>query len=92
MRSSSRRQHQLVLAASAILVVACSSDASGPRSQAGEIAFALHSGLYSDIVLAADTGGELRHLTVEAHAAHRSAEDIVNGLLSRVRVPRGSGG
>lgn len=31
-------------------------------------------------------------LTVEAHAAHRSADDIVRGLLARVRVPRGSGG
>ncbi len=28
-------------------------------------------------------------LTVEAHAAHRSAEEIVNVLLSRIRVPRG---
>lgn len=31
-------------------------------------------------------------LTVEAHAAHRSADDIVRGLISRVRVPRGTGG
>ncbi len=31
-------------------------------------------------------------LTVEAHAAHRSAEDIVAAILGRVRVPRGSGG
>ncbi len=31
-------------------------------------------------------------LTVEAHAAHRSAHDIIGGLLSRVRVPRGSSG
>ena len=28
-------------------------------------------------------------LTVEAHAAHRSAEEIVAVLLSRIRVPRG---
>ncbi len=28
-------------------------------------------------------------LTVEAHAAHRSAEEVVNVLLSRIRVPRG---
>ncbi len=28
-------------------------------------------------------------LTVEAHAAHRSPEDIVGSLLGRVRVPRG---
>jgi MoxR-like ATPase len=27
-------------------------------------------------------------LTVEAHAAHRSAEDIIAGLIGRVRVPR----
>ncbi len=31
-------------------------------------------------------------LTVEAHAAHRSESDIVAGLLSAIRVPRGSGG
>ncbi|WP_343074671.1 AAA family ATPase [Nakamurella aerolata] len=31
-------------------------------------------------------------LTVEAHAAHRSADDIVRSLISRVRVPRGTGG
>jgi MoxR-like ATPase len=31
-------------------------------------------------------------LTVEAHAAHRSAEDIIGALLGRVRVPRGVGG
>jgi MoxR-like ATPase len=31
-------------------------------------------------------------LTVEAHAAHRSAEDIIGALLGRVRVPRGAGG
>ena len=30
-------------------------------------------------------------LTVEAHAAHRSPEDIVSVILGRVRVPRGSG-
>jgi MoxR-like ATPase len=30
-------------------------------------------------------------LTVEAHAAHRSAEDIIGALLSRVRVPLASG-
>ena len=30
-------------------------------------------------------------LTVEAHAAHRSPEEIVSVILSRVRVPRGSG-
>jgi len=29
-------------------------------------------------------------LTVEAHAAHRSAEEIISVLLSRIRVPRGS--
>ena len=29
-------------------------------------------------------------LTVEAHAAHRSAEEIVSVLLSRIRVPRGA--
>ncbi len=29
-------------------------------------------------------------LTVEAHAAHRSAEEIIAGLLGRIRVPRGS--
>jgi len=28
-------------------------------------------------------------LTVEAHASHRSAEEIVGVLLSRIRVPRG---
>ncbi len=28
-------------------------------------------------------------LTVEAHAAHRSAEEIIGLLLSRIRVPRG---
>ena len=28
-------------------------------------------------------------LTVEAHAAHRSPEEIIGGLLGRVRVPRG---
>jgi MoxR-like ATPase len=28
-------------------------------------------------------------LTVEAHAAHRSAEEIVSVVLSRIRVPRG---
>jgi MoxR-like ATPase len=28
-------------------------------------------------------------LTVEAHAAHRSAEEVVSVLLSRIRVPRG---
>ena len=28
-------------------------------------------------------------LTVEAHAAHRSAEEVVRLLLSRIRVPRG---
>ncbi|WP_029137895.1 AAA family ATPase [Nakamurella lactea] len=42
--------------------------------------------------LAAVVLGHRLLLTVEAHAAHRSAEDIVNGLLARVRVPRGSGG
>ncbi|WP_353648048.1 MoxR family ATPase [Nakamurella sp. A5-74] len=31
-------------------------------------------------------------LTVEAHAAHRSAEGIITDLLGRVRVPRGAGG
>lgn len=31
-------------------------------------------------------------LTVEAHAAHRSAADIISLLLSRVRVPRGTRG
>ena len=30
-------------------------------------------------------------LTVEAHAAHRSAEDIIGALLGRVRVPLASG-
>jgi MoxR-like ATPase len=30
-------------------------------------------------------------LTVEAHAAHRSAEDIIAGLIGRVRVPRAAG-
>ena len=30
-----------------------------------------------------------RLLTVEAHASHRSAEEIVRVLLSRIRVPRG---
>ena len=29
-------------------------------------------------------------LTVEAHAAHRSAEDIIAALLGRVRVPLAS--
>jgi MoxR-like ATPase len=29
-------------------------------------------------------------LTVEAHAAHRSAQEIVSVLLSRIRVPRGA--
>jgi len=28
-------------------------------------------------------------LTVEAHASHRSAEEVVRVLLSRIRVPRG---
>jgi MoxR-like ATPase len=28
-------------------------------------------------------------LTVEAHAAHRSAEEIISVLLGRIRVPRG---
>ncbi|WP_328842575.1 AAA family ATPase [Nakamurella leprariae] len=31
-------------------------------------------------------------LTVEAHSHHRSAEEIVAVLVSRIRVPRGSGG
>ncbi len=31
-------------------------------------------------------------LTVEAHAARRSGEDIIGLLLSRVRVPRGARG
>ncbi len=31
-------------------------------------------------------------LTVEAHAAQRSADDIIRGVLSRVRVPLGHGG
>ena len=30
-------------------------------------------------------------LTVEAHAAHRSAEDIIGALLGRIRVPLASG-
>ena len=29
-------------------------------------------------------------LTVEAHAAHRSAEEIISLLLGRIRVPRGA--